>query len=176
MLPCNLIFEGVGKVGKTTLINALCNYLGSNVVRYKMPVPQDEQEGYRQYDLYANMLVSNRNATVIYDRGHISEMVYAPAYRQYYSDKYHEFLHDIDGDIASYSNVPSYIVYVFPRWQSVMTPGNRPTDDLIAVPRLYAEALYHTRCNVIRISTHNQYAPFWRGENELVTELLKKVL
>src|SRR6185436_12015043 len=122
-----------------------------------MPVPNNDLEGIRGYDTYANTLMSNRSDVVVYDRGHISEMVYAPIYRNYYNEVYHCFLHNIDRDIIELSHVPTYIVYVYPRWQSIMTPGNRVTDDLIAIPRLYDEILYQTQLNVIRISTHNRF-------------------
>lgn len=178
MLPCNLIFEGVGRCGKTTLINAIVECqrkIGMKVTKYKMYVPTSRSEGYRQYDTYANVLAANRNDVVIYDRGHISEFVYAPYYRDYYTVDYQQFLHNIDRDIVECTNVPTYIVYVYPRWQSLMIPGNRPTDDLIAVPRLYEEALYHTRCDVIRISTHDRYFQLWKSIHNLVTELLVKI-
>lgn len=179
MMPCNLVVEGMGRVGKTTLIKSLEHHLrinGHAVRTDAMPAPKTAALGYRQWSLYLNNLARNTSDVVIYDRGHLSEMVYAPVYRNYYNDAYHQYLVGVDNDIRTSCSVPTYVIYMYPQWQSIMKPGNRVTDDLIAVPKIYEEVLYHTNLGVIRISTHRWHIQEWVSQEELVSELARKIL
>lgn len=103
--PDQFIIEGVDRLGKSTLIKGLLNTLGYHlVVHYDKPKLLDYyKEMYGeplktyQVQLYNQMFkMIDRGDRVIFDRGHLGELVYAPLYRKYNTDYVLEFEKDAD--------------------------------------------------------------------------------
>lgn len=97
--PNKFIIEGVDRMGKSTLIQGLLDTLGYHlVVHYAKPqklkaYSELNDPAFRyQWELYNEMfkLLESRSK-VIFDRGHLGELVYAPLYRNYDVDYIHNF-------------------------------------------------------------------------------------
>ena len=94
-VPRQFIIEGVDRMGKSTLIEGLLQELGYHlVVHYDKPKRLTAYNFYEAFEggsllayqnaLYYNMFcIINSGARVIFDRGHLGEVVYAPMYRSY---------------------------------------------------------------------------------------------
>ena len=89
--PRQFIIEGIDRMGKSSLIKGLLNELGYHlVVHYSKP---ERLAAYKdlpdpafryQWELYNQMFwMIEANMRVIFDRGHLGELVYAPLYRKY---------------------------------------------------------------------------------------------
>jgi thymidylate kinase len=99
--PRQFIIEGVDRMGKSTLIQGLLNELGYHlVVHYDKPKKLKAYEDVYvtvpntvsplwlyQVKLYQNMFsMIDAGLPLIFDRGHLGEVVYAPLYRKYAGD------------------------------------------------------------------------------------------
>lgn len=108
-VPQQFIIEGVDRMGKSTLIKGLLDTLGYHlVVHYDKPKllkhyqsMTDEPLKAYQVSLYNQMFkMIDRGDRVIFDRGHLGEMVYAPMYRRYNTDYVLETERDFDTSSA----------------------------------------------------------------------------
>lgn len=94
-VPQQFIIEGVDRLGKSTVIEGLLQELGYYlVVHYEKPkhlkaYGEDKARAGELYmrQLYRGMfdLIEGRHR-VIFDRGHLGEVVYGPIYRKYNAD------------------------------------------------------------------------------------------
>lgn len=73
-----IVLEGCDGVGKTTIANILKTYLNLPVVHFDNP--KDYEGGFR----LMQEMIGFQNRNCIFDRGHLSEAVYAPLKRGYY--------------------------------------------------------------------------------------------
>src|SRR5579885_2292224 len=108
-VPQQFIIEGVDRMGKSTLIKGLLDTLGYHlVVHYDKPkllkhyqAMTDEPLKAYQVSLYNQMFkMIDRGDRVIFDRGHLGELVYAPMYRKYNTDYVLETERDFDTSSA----------------------------------------------------------------------------
>lgn len=173
-MKVNIIVEGPGRSGKTRLITALMARGNGNWTYEKFAPPVSREEGVEKFGLYADVLI-NTHTPIIYDRGHISEMVYAPLFRDYVTPQYRKWLEYVDTTISTKALLPTVVLYVYPMWQSLIKPGGRPTDDLIRVPLAFNKELGYTDMKVIRVSKHCSWAPQWREEDEVIEDVLDKL-
>ena len=95
LLPNQFIIEGVDRMGKSTLIKGLMDTLGYHLkIHYEKPQKlayytsqTDEPLKLYQTVLYRQMFdLIDAGHRIIFDRGHLGEMVYAPMYRKYDGD------------------------------------------------------------------------------------------
>ena len=92
--PRQFIIEGVDRMGKSTLIQGIQEELGYHlVVHYEKPKKlqayAESETPLLQYQmaLYRGMFdLIDADHQIIFDRGHLGEMVYAPIYRKYNGD------------------------------------------------------------------------------------------
>jgi len=98
--PQQFIVEGVDRMGKSTLIKNLLNALGYHlVIHFGKPQVLDHYSKMTdqplklyQVALYNQMFeMIERGDRLIFDRGHLGELVYAPLYRKYNADYVLEF-------------------------------------------------------------------------------------
>jgi thymidylate kinase len=88
--------EGLDRLGKSTLIEGICNRLGYyEVIHFSKPQNLDIYQHafgipplsvYQQESFRNSMLIAKSGARVIFDRWHLGECVYAPMYRKYSGD------------------------------------------------------------------------------------------
>ena len=80
-----LLFEGVDKSGKSTLLNDLCNYLISKERNFELFKNKIKPEGKKEFSigrtagiyLGAYQLASQNSHLSLFDRSHITEIVYS---------------------------------------------------------------------------------------------------
>lgn len=173
-MKVNIIVEGPGRSGKTSLINYLMARDLTNWTYYKFAPPTSKADGIEKFSAYANILM-NTDTPVIFDRGHISELVYAPLFRDYADVDYRNWLEDVDTLLSKSTPLPTVILYVYPMWQTLIKPGGRLTDDLVRVPLAFNKELGYTDMRVIRVSKHCAWAPQWRDRDEVVEDVLDKL-
>lgn len=87
----NLIFEGVDCAGKSSLIKAFNK--DRNFKEKTTPRPIDMVDGMK---IYKDFVRDVEEGNFIFDRGPMSEVVYAPKYRGYYPDYMLEVFHEIE--------------------------------------------------------------------------------
>lgn len=89
------IIEGIDRLGKSTLIDGLLNELGYHLyIHYEKPIHLDKYNSYKgdalekyQYETYLSMFqLIESNVNIIFDRGHLGEVIYSPLYRNYSGD------------------------------------------------------------------------------------------
>lgn len=94
------IIEGIDRLGKSTLVKNMLNELGYHQVIHlakpKIIEKYTKESGdplqrfqYEQYINYFEMLRAP-NLNLIFDRGHLGEVVYSPIYRKYSGDYVYE--------------------------------------------------------------------------------------
>lgn len=97
IIPNQFILEGIDRLGKSTLVQGLLHELGYYlVVHYDKPKKLDIYNQslsdvnplwYYQQKLYTQMFnMIHYGHNIIFDRGHLGEVVYAPLYRKYPGD------------------------------------------------------------------------------------------
>ncbi len=172
-MQVNLCFEGPGRSGKTSLINLLMDTFPGHFEYLKMPVPTSRAMGIKQFAAYTSYLLE-ADRPVIYDRGHISELVYAPLFRSYVNVEYLRKLYEYDFALTN-SNLPTIIVYVYPMWQSIMKLGGRETDDLVRVPVQFESIIHRSDLDVVRITKHRSLNPAWRDQGSVLNELVSQI-
>lgn len=101
--PTQFIIEGVDRLGKSSLIQNIMNELGYHlVVHYDKPKKLKVYDGVPnsisplwlyQVKTYQGMFhMINADLQVIFDRGHLGEVVYSPLYRSYTG----EYVYDME--------------------------------------------------------------------------------
>jgi thymidylate kinase len=97
--PKQFIIEGIDRMGKSSLIKGLLDELGYHlVIHYSKPELLKCYANYKtplrryQFELYNQMFrMIESQENVIFDRGHLGELVYAPMYRKYQPDFVKQF-------------------------------------------------------------------------------------
>lgn len=78
----NIILEGCDGTGKTSIAGIISRLIDNRYTVIHLDAPKNFEDGKK---LYVNMLAELWNKdNLIYDRGHISEIIYAPIFRDYY--------------------------------------------------------------------------------------------
>lgn len=158
----NVIFEGVDRVGKSTLIKSLAARYGAEV--NKMRVPTNEQESREFYLEHFAALAKPAKHPVFWDRGHVSELVYAPLYRSL-SVGWSRTIQDLARHTPN-----TYFVYVRPLSVKLLEPDERPGANIRKELAGYRTQIKKVPWPVLSISTHHDRAR-WRGLSELVEEV-----
>lgn len=177
----NFIFEGIGRVGKSTLINRLMEI---NPSRYMKLGPWTTiSRMFYDFSIYLMRLRENTldMPSYVIDRGHTSEMAYGPLYfPERYNDAtiMHHMLY-IDKVLSKtntgvFNHRESVIVYIEPTNIDRLMPdkrcGNKREFDLAA----FRGAIAQTSLRVIRLNTQNSNGD-WRNVYDVIDELMERV-
>ena len=175
----NLIFEGIDRIGKTTIIDALDDGTYS---RIKMNAPDSLSKTYYEYLKYFDKLSQRRVRDLIYDRGHLSEWVYGSLYRRTWHNADNKLLpkwiRNMERHLIRCQNDyhvgPTIIVYVEPYRFDIMQEDDRPNANRHREVAAYEHALYHlTELPIVRIRTQDDSG--WRPIDEIVLDLKEKL-
>lgn len=189
----NIIFEGVDRCGKSTTVQALVRELQregyqNQVRKYKPPVTVEET--WHTFRAYFNSLIDLASPDwLIWDRGHVSEMVYGPLYRgSNYTGSSGEYLSrwlqhwDRVAYGETYDGRQSVIVYLYPLDLSLLLPDTERGPEGVGVNAELAQfevMLKQTRLPVIRVSSHYYDERLmkwqWKRSKAIVTSILEKV-
>lgn len=168
-----LLFEGIDRCGKSSLISAFRNKHNAYKL-HKMRVPKTLGQAAMWYEELFWEIANNRDS-LIYDRSHLSEAVYAPLYRDYTHHNWPSTIWHMERNCIQVKEYPIIIVYVYPVWFSLLKPDDRPGADAIKELDAYDEALAQTKLPVIKLTKHHINGYSWRNETDVVTELEQEI-
>lgn len=151
----HIIVEGIDRCGKSSVIREMQRLLPHYEVK-KPTAPSNELQALRIYSEF--FLALSWQGNVIWDRGHISEMVYSSMYRDY----------SITNQLLSWENSAMRsnpfitVVYYFPIWQTLLSDDEaRPNADRLAELHTYGRMLDLTALTAMRQPAHKRNAPEW---------------
>jgi hypothetical protein len=151
----HILVEGCDRIGKTTTIAAMRELLPEYEVR-KPRAPKTEGEARSIYADFFQALSEPGN--IIWDRSHISELVYANLYRDYNPLSWIMYLEKF----AIGQNPFIKIIYYYPVWGNLLGEDERPGADRVAELNMYDRALNHfTFLDVTRQSVHHSNKREW---------------
>lgn len=167
----NLIVEGIDRIGKTKLIEALEGYN-----KQKLTPPVSFTSSIYTYMSYFQTLSSNRNVPIIFDRGHISEMVYGKLYRpnDFVDGVLLRWFKSMEACLSAVIEenatiFPTTIVYIDPVNLNIMEKDERVNGNVINELAMYEMVLARTKLPVVRIATQTKRG--WRNVDDVVIEL-----
>lgn len=168
-----LLFEGIDRCGKSSLISAFRNKHNAYKL-HKMRVPKTLGQAAMWYEELFWEIANNRDS-LIYDRSHLSEAVYAPLYRDYTHHNWPSTLWHMERNCIQVKEYPIIVVYVYPQWLSLLKKDDRPNADVLKELDMYNLALNETRLPVIRITKHESHTWDWRKEEDVLAELEQEI-
>ena len=167
----HIVFEGLDRVGKSTLLAAVAKSMGAEVT--KMRVPKTMEQSREFYSDHFKSLLSSWEP-MVWDRGHLSELVYAPLYRpQMTADWWTKVLRSMPELVPMVT-----VVYVYPGDTSLMKKEeDRPCADQSAERAAFDRELGLCRWPVVRVCSHELVDGVWRWRDleERVDEVLTAV-
>lgn len=166
-----LIFEGADRCGKSSLIEGFRKQYHDFRLE-KMRVPRKLHEAVQWYEEFFQTTCNGRG-NKIWDRGHISEAVYAPLYRDYVHLNWPSTLWKFEE--TYFRGQAVFIVYVYPVWTELLKPDDRKGANLQRELSAYDVALGQTSLPVINITKHMTSHVAWRSEEAVIAELVDKV-
>lgn len=162
-----LVVEGIDRAGKSSFIQYIGEQLGWPIT--KMRVPKSPRDAVLFYKQYWDQLRDYPHS-LVYDRGHISEAVYAPLYRP--TSCNHFWPNAVYADELLVEDV--FIVYVYPnaKHHDLLLPDERPNANRDAELMAFDVRLEMSSLPVIPICSHSKYGPFWRTHADMFQELM----
>lgn len=151
-----VIVEGIDRVGKTTLCNKIHDLHGLPVFKHS-----NESFDYSKMDndnetdkmLQLIELASITKSDVIFDRFHISDMVYGQLERNYEYNKAKENFKKIDGRL---SKEDSILIHVYPsNHENLMKASTEHGKDLLHYFEMFMEFYEKSKMNKIMICYEN---------------------
>jgi hypothetical protein len=175
----HLVFEGCDRTGKSSVIRAL-QHVVSPVKVSKMRVPRTKAESAEFYFDHFRQLGRAGHCT-IWDRGHVSELVYGHLYKEYPTGRYFDLLRNAPFHLETV--LPVTIVYCYPLSYDLMEPDEREGANLAAELVRYDQELRFIemampkRWTVYRLCTHEWTSPGcrWRSTESMVHELVARL-
>lgn len=171
----SILIEGISRVGKSTIIRELSNRINLPVHKYQNPKSRKEV-----IELFSTYLMVLKNKTAIWDRGHISELVYGPLYRpnNYLDQVLFKLLFAIDRKLAQ-GNL-AVIVYLWPLDRNLLDFTGREVyqSNVSRDLNRYLEVLSKSQLPRITMSTHEVVPgkiPGWKSPGNVVDHLLIKL-
>lgn len=134
MINAHVVFEGVDRCGKSSLVDKYC-VIEKPRHYFKMRVPTTLQESVEFYDDHLHRLQTSTEPTV-WDRGLLSELVYGPLYRPDECPAYRR--RTLIEATRIPTKLPVIVVYVYPLWTDLMLPDERPNADINAELHRYS--------------------------------------
>lgn len=171
MNSATLIFEGVDRCGKSSLIEGWRKQFHHYKLE-KMRVPCALSEAVMWYEEYFDDLCGVFGSKV-WDRGHLSEVVYAQLYKNYCHFNWPSTIWMMEE--ARIRTQPTFIVYVYPVWYQLLGLDERPNANLQRELSAYDVALGATSLPVIDITKHCTDRVAWREQSDVLIELRDKV-
>lgn len=166
-----LIFEGPDRCGKSSLIE-LFRKKHHDFRLEKMRVPKQLHEAVNWYEDFFRS-TCNEGGNKVWDRGHISEAVYAPLYRDYCHVNWPATLWKYEE--TYFSGQAVFIVYVYPIWTDLLKPDERINASIQRELSVYDVALGTSSLPVINITKHERKVQAWRSELAVLAELEDKI-
>jgi len=177
MIPKQFIIEGVDRMGKSTLIQGLLDTLGYHLtIHYAKPQKlrayadlPDPAFRY-QWELYNQMFgLIDQQAKVIFDRGHLGELVYAPMYRKY------DVGYVRDMEAASDTSNTRLVLLTTSDWSFIQDDGNsidfnRKEEEQAAFIKVFEQSAIKDKVLVDVSSGKGGYKP----AAEVLAAVLKK--
>lgn len=164
------VVEGLDRVGKSSFIKALWLATAAQVVKMRVPKTLTDSKLF-----YAEHFVSLMNGEpTIWDRGHLSELVYAPLYRPTVtSASWTEALRRWIPRLVDNTT----LIYVYPGDTALMKKDERPEADKLAEIRGFTKELEACPWPVYRVCSHEEVAGEWRwrAKDDMVAEILANV-
>lgn len=176
----NIILEGIDRVGKSTLARELARMIEADV--HKMRVPRSLGQSMEFYgDHFAHLM--NDERVNIWDRGHISELVYSTLYQpDRATSSWHHALRMTSRVIPD-----CCIVYLYPGNMELLEPDERPEANRYSEMNKYDRELSDVEdyWPVHRICTHHEadvsrFFPYkgtswqWRTYMDLIVDVLER--
>lgn len=178
----NYIFEGIGRVGKTTIIERLREINPSS--KHMKLGPWDKiSRMFWDFSLYLLRLRENTldMPSYIIDRGHVSEMSYGPLYfpERYRDNIIMSHMRYIDRAIhkehqINYNHRETVIVYIEPVNTDVLLPDKRCGTNRALDLAAFRGAIAQTQLRVIDLKTQEPNGE-WRNVDNVIDELMERV-
>lgn len=169
----HLIVEGIDRVGKSTLIAALAAELGAKVVKMRVPKTLAESKAF-YWDYFFQLADSDE--PMVWDRGHISELVYAPLYRPAMVDA--AWTRTLRYALPTMA-LEATVVYVHPGDTSLMKRDeDRPNANRDAELAAFERELRWCPLDVHRVCSHELVDGAWRWRNleDRVSQVLAGIM
>lgn len=170
MKPAHVIFEGVDRCGKSALVEKLRVMTGWD--RFKMLVPTNLQDSGQFYDDHLNKLrLSSRPS--IWDRGVLSELVYGYLYRPQECPAWYR--RSLIERTRQLSELPVVVVYIYPLYDEIMLPDERPNANRAEELHQYEHAYRAIHWKKASMTKHTirDGQPAWKNRDESWEELLR---
>lgn len=150
----HIIVEGIDRCGKSSTIREMMRLLPGYELR-KLAPPTTRASAIITYTRFFNELTDGGN--VIWDRGHISEAVYAGLYRDY---SIVDMLFRYERE-ALKQNPFIKLLYFFPVYGTLLSDDSRPGADRVAELFTYDNMLVNSEIHVTKQSTHSSMRREW---------------
>lgn len=181
MIIPNIILEGIGRIGKTTLAEALIN---EGYEYFKLEPPTSKANTFYKYVLYfmkINGFSKFRENPFVFDRGHITEQVYGRLYSPFnYEDGVLDhWLNWMEAEVVvnltkQVEMRPTVIVYIEPKNLQIMEPdGRKGKLDIKIELDMYERILKRTHLPIIRVSTQTDFG--WKQTAEVINEIKEQI-
>lgn len=168
MIPAHIIFEGVDRCGKSSLVDKFC--VVHRPAYFKMRVPTNYEESTRYYYDHVERLMNSMEPSV-WDRGLLSELVYGPLYRpQECLSWYQQQL--IDWTMLP-TKLPVLVVYVYPLYEEIMLQDERPNANRLLELEAFNVAFERIHWRKVAMTKHTirEGFPAWKNRDESWYEL-----
>lgn len=158
----NIIFEGARRVGKSSVIKAFLERHPEYQGHYKRDLTPHQMSIELQFLFF-------QNQPTVYDRLHVSDMVYTPYYRpDNIHNLYWQELMRTEPKSTAMSTVIIYIPTLVPE---IMKTPDRPTPTLREEIDWFNHYLRLTRYPVINLPTQRVVPRGWRHMDEILSHL-----
>lgn len=171
---CNIIIEGCDRVGKSTLIAALECY-----TKVKLTAPVSRANTYYKYLTFFNRIngwTKQPERPYVFDRGHLSELVYGKLYRvnDYADGILSRWIGSKEAEVIAevhnhFTVRPTIIIYIEPINESIMLDDERPNSNRDNELAMYERILAKTKLPVLRMTTQTEQG--WKPVKQSVFEL-----
>lgn len=166
-MDLNVIIEGVSGLGKTTLGKALTTH---EYIKFRKPESISETYyTYLKYFMKINGFAKQREKPIVFDRGHITELVYGHLYdgHKYEDGVLDHWIAHMELEVVlnlrkQVDMRPTVIVYVEPK---AMRLGWHNVHEVA----MYERMLKRTHLPVIRVKTQTDFG--WKDTSEVINEI-----
>lgn len=169
MKAAHVVFEGIDRCGKSSLVEKMRVETGWDY--FKMRVPTTLQESGEYYDEHLNHLCDSEEPS-IWDRGLLSEVVYGSLYRPEQCPAWYR--RQLMERTRRASMLPIVVVYIYPLYDALLLPDERPGADRYEEQIRFSQAYYQCYWRKIAMTKHTvrDGQPAWKNRDASWYELL----